>query len=218
MSDLNEIMGMVTQYSEFIRDMVHALKDGITALHEFRGGEAAKYFSLVTKHDTEGDRLRKRIIERIGIAEIPSRIRDFLLFLLRRLDGVADFTKESARFLSIIPFLELPAEIREGIERLSKVSIEAVNTLYSSIKMLSKGNYELAIKYSFRVEELEEEADKVTMKCRRLIIKYGRSIANPGLLIITGDFIEALESISDQAEDAADIIKALALLKPQGSK
>jgi len=186
--------------------------------HEFKGGEVAKYFSLVTKHDTEGGRLRKRIIERIGIAEIPSRIRVFLLFLLRRLDGVADFTKGSARFLPIIPFLELPAEIREGIERLSKVNIEAVITLYSSIKMLSEGNYELAIKYSFRVEGLEEEAVKETMRCRRPIMKYGGSVANPGLPINTGDFIESLELISDQAEDAADIIKALALLKPQGSR
>ena len=119
--------------------------------------------------------------------------------------------KEASRYLSIIPYLEIHDDIKSRIELLSKLGLEACDILVSAVAAILEGEAKKAIDFSLKVEEVEENADNITLEARKVLVDVGEKISNPALVLMISNFIESLESVTDYAEDAADYIRAIAL-------
>ncbi len=202
---------LLSEYVVLVNKIVKGLRNSIKLLNEMRVGEALEQISECIKNDTRADNIRRKILYEISSYIEDDDIRESIVRLIRRFDLVAEWSKEASRYLSIIPYLEIPADIRDKIRKLSEYAVEAVDTLVDAVESLLDGDVEVAREHACRVEELEEKADEVNVAARKLLLNYGNSIRNPAFIVMLKDFIESLESIVDYAEDAADYVRALAI-------
>ncbi len=201
----------LVEYVELIGKIVSNLRKGILLLNDLRIGEAMKTLSEGIRTDTRADEIRRNILFKIDEAIRDSDVKEALARLIRRFDLISEQSKEASRYLTIIPYLEIPVRIRERIEEMSRLASESVDLLISAVKALIEGDDKKAISHALRVEEMEEKGDEVNMAARKLLLDYGGKVENPALVVLLRDFIEALENITDFAEDAADYIRILAL-------
>lgn len=165
----------------------------------------------MSKKEREADYLRRMIIRELEKGELAPEEREDLMWLITRLDLVADWAKEVARILSILPFNELPEELRGNIEGTLRIISNCVQTLSLSIKALFEDPRE-AIQLTERVEELEEEVDRFDLENKRILIITASRLPS-GYVTITDDFLHSIENIADAAEDAADVVQAIAIRK-----
>jgi len=206
-----EITKSLLEYIELVYRITSDLRRGILLLNDIRVGEAMKVLSDGIRTDTRADEIRRRILFRIDEVIEDSNVKEALARLIRRFDLIAEQTKEAARYLTIIPYLEIPFDIRERIEEMSRLAAESIDLLVNAVKALIEGDNKKALSQATKVEELEERGDEVNMVTRRLLLDYGEKAPNPALIVLLRDFIEALENIIDFAEDAADYVRLLAL-------
>ena len=206
-----EITKSLLEYIELVYRITSDLRRGILLLNDIRVGEAMKVLSDGIRTDTRADEIRRRILFRIDEVIEDSNVKEALARLIRRFDLIAEQTKEAARYLTIIPYLEIPFDIRERIEEVSRLAAESIDLLVNAVKALIEGDNKKALSQATKVEELEERGDEVNMVTRRLLLDYGEKAPNPALIVLLRDFIEALENIIDFAEDAADYVRLLAL-------
>ncbi len=202
---------LLNEYVTLVDKIVKGLRNSIKLLNEMRVGEALEQISECIKNDTKADNIRRKILYEISNYVEDVDIRESIVRLIRRFDLVAEWSKEASRYLSIIPYLEIPADVREKIKKLSEYAVESVDTLVDAVESLLEGDVEVAREHACRVEELEERADEVNVAARKLLLNYGSGIKNPAFIIMLKDFIESLENVVDYAEDAADYVRALAI-------
>jgi len=196
-------------YTKGIRDIVSHFRNTISLLNEVKASEARSELAKAIKKDTEADHVRREIAEtHIYNIEDPD-LREIVLKFLRMLDRISEWTKEAARYLDLIPYLEIPDELRKHIEELSRLSLEGIEYILMSIQALMENDIERALNYCKHVEEIEETADGITHTARKNLVVYGRKIDNPAVIVMLRDFIESLENITDYEEDASDLIRVI---------
>jgi len=201
----------VLNYIEKIRDIIKFFTNAIDKLNDLDLENAIKLLSDSIKTDTEADQLRRKILLEIERKVDDAFLKDYLAKLLRMLDRVSEWIKEASRYLDIIPYLEIPIELREKIEELSRLDLEAIESIFNAAKALIKGDRNAVLKYTLEAEEIEEKADEILHIARKNLVVIGGSIENPALIVMLRDFIEALENVTDYAEDVADILRLIAL-------
>lgn len=207
-----EIEERLVEYAEKVRSIFEALGDGIKELNLMNTGKAMSKLTEAIRLDTEADNLRREILKLIGKKKVRGGfIREAITRLVRRLDITSEWGKEAARYLTIVPYLEIPADLRDVAENLAELSIRSVRVLVDAIKLLIDGQLEETVEKAHLVEEFEEAADSVLLKGRRLLIEFGEKEENAAIIILTKDFIEALENVTDFAEDAADYLRSLVI-------
>jgi len=211
-SEIKKLMG---EYLEKISRVIEEFSHGIKLLSSMRTGEAMLAFTNCMKREKEADIVRRRIVEFLESASttLTPDEREDLFHLVKRLDTIPDWIKEAVRILTIIPYLEIPVELREGFEKLIRVDIEIANTLCQAVKALFNGDYKRASSLAEKVEELEEKADSIDINNRSLLVKYSNKITPVGLVVLLDDFNHALEEVADSCEDTADYIRAIAIRK-----
>ncbi len=209
----SSISEALLEYVKEVRNIMRHLRRGIKLLNDVRISDALEELSNAIKADTKADELRRSILFNLEKIIKDSATREAIAHILRRLDLVSEMAKEASRYLSIIPYLEIPDDIKLRIESLSKLGLEACDILVSAVAAVLEGEAKKAIDFSLKVEEVEEKADDVTLEARKVLVDVGEKMSNPALILMIFNFIESLESVTDYAEDAADYIRAIALRK-----
>ncbi len=209
----SSISAALLEYIKEVRNIMRHLRRGIKLLNDVRVGDALEELSSAIRADTKADELRRDILFNLEKVIRDSATREAIAHILRRLDLVSEMAKEASRYLSIIPYLEIPDDIKSHVESLSKLGLEACDILVNAVAAILEGEARKAIEFSLKVEEVEEKADDVTLEARRVLVDVGEKISNPALVLMVFNFIESLESVTDYAEDAADYIRAIALRK-----
>ncbi len=206
----SEFAAHIINYAEEVLGIVEKLKEGIKLLGSMNVGASMKQLATAIKADTQADAMRRDIL--LTLTEVRGGyIRERIARLVRRLDLVSEQTKEAARDLTLIPYLELPGELKEVINELTEEVYGSVRSLLEALTALMKGESDRAIEASRGVEELEEEADKTFLRGKKLLIKYGEKISNPAVVLMLFNFLQSLENVTDYAEDAGDYIRTLAI-------
>jgi predicted phosphate transport protein (TIGR00153 family) len=212
-----ELAAAILEYAEEVYGIVEKLRTGIKLLKSMNTGESMKELANAIKADTKADAMRREIL--LALTEVRGGyVRERVARLVRRLDLVSEQTKEAARDLTLLPYFELPAEIKEVIDELSKDVQESVKALLKSLTALMNGKPEEAIKISRSVEEIEEEADNAFLMGKRLLMKYGSKVRNAAIILMLFNFMQSLENVTDYSEDAGDYIRTLALREKSGSQ
>lgn len=216
---LEELHGLMDKYLDKICGTVEAFSDAISFLNDMRSGEARRALADSMRSEKEADELRRKIVDFLEESSIDPDLKEDYFHLIKRVDLIADWVKEAARSVSIIPYLEVPAGLREGYERLLDLVEEMTRKTCKAIRLLLESKYDEASRLVDEIERLEEEADQVNVSNREKLLEYSEQIKPYALAILLHEFNTALEEAADACEDAGDYIRALIVVyKKEGGK
>jgi predicted phosphate transport protein (TIGR00153 family) len=161
------------------------------------------------KTEEQVDKLRTEVFRELskGTALIAD-YREDLLHLVKRLDTVADHTKDAARCLKMLTEAQIPDELCEKAVSMTASLEECARALQESIEKISPNPAE-ALSSAEKVGKIEHEIDEEYLATKALFIKYGTQI-NCGTMVIFDDLIEFVEQAADLCADTADYVIVLA--------
>jgi len=204
-----------TRGLELAHDQITAAFDTVTWLQKatksfsernFR--DAKKYIENLYKTEEGVDELRTEVFMELSKgAALVADYREDLLHLVKRLDTLADHSKDAARCLEMLGETEIPQELSDKTVIMTSSLVETAQTLRNSIEKISSNPTE-AINEAKKVGEIEHTIDAEYLRAKSLFVKYGEKI-NCGAMVIFDDLIEFIEQAADMCADTADYILVL---------
>jgi len=189
-------------------DTVTWLQKATKSFSERNFKDAKKYIENLDKAEEEVDTLRTDVFMELSKgAALVADYREDLLHLVKRLDTLADHTKDAARCLEMLLDADIPQELSEKTVFMTQKLVDTAQTLRGSIEKISSAPNE-AIKEAKKVGEIEHAIDEEYLKTKGLFVKYGVNM-NCGAMVIFDDLIEFIEQAADMCADTADYILVL---------
>lgn len=172
--------------------------------------ETERCIQRVASSEKEADGLRRNVMDEISTGELSPTDREDLMNLVKKVDMVADWSRESTRILGAIPMDNVPVSIKdESIEMVVNVKECAVSLQKCVNSIMTKP--EEALKAADIVERQEEKVDEIHEKARILLGK--EDIQKAGVAVLIGQLFEAIEMIADSCEDACDQVRVIIVRK-----
>ena len=204
-----------TKGLELAHEQITKAFDTVSLLHKatksFSEGNLAdtkKYVLNLYKAEEEVDKLRTDVFTELSKgAALVADYREDLLHLVKRLDTLADHTKDAARCLEMLGGAKIPDELCQKTVYMTGKLVDTAQALRSGIEKISSNPTE-AIAEARKVEELEHALDQEYLKAKSLFVKYGAEI-KCGAMVIFDDLIEFIEHAADMCADTADYIVIL---------
>lgn len=206
-----DIVKTLERYVETLENAGREFTSAIDLLNNVRVGEARTAFMKTVRLLNELGPLKTTIDEGISYLSLDPGFKEELLTLMVLLDDVADSVKEAAREFTVIPFLELPVQLRNSVLKLSEVVSKSISLLATTTKMFTKGQYGEVGKAFAKILELEEQADNLELESRRLLLELSDKVRPTALQLLTYHLISQLENTADQCTKAAERLKLVAL-------
>ncbi len=204
-----------TKGLELAHEQITKAFDTVTLLHRatqsFSEGnlkEMEKQIANLFIAEEEVDKLRTNVFMELSKgAALVADYREDLLHLVKRLDTLADHTKDAARCLRMLGQAKIPDELCKKTVFMTGKLVDIALALRSAIEKIST-NASNAIGEAKKVEDLEHELDQEYLAAKSLFVKYGETI-NCGAMVILDDLIEFIEQAADMCADTADYIVVL---------
>ena len=172
--------------------------------------EKKTFYDAISQHEMNADQIRREMVTELSKRELYPAERDDLMELVRSVDWVADWAREAARILVIIPIYMLPSEFKGTIEDMCRENYSTVRVLAKCIHALST-NPKKALEYADQVELLEADLDDLYGTARNHFVDLGDIGMTRGALILLNQLLQAIETVSDWCENTADIVRAIAI-------
>ncbi len=204
------VLEMVEKHLELTQNAVTDLYKMVEASSENRAKDTKDLFESISQLEMRADDMRRRMVIELTKSEMFPEERDDLMELVRAVDWVADWSKESGRILVTIPFEKAPEEMKQAARNMCKANIDCIIVLGKMIKALPK-NPKQALALADEVEMLEEEIDELYGIAREHLANLNFPDFSNGALILLNMFLDALETIADWGENTADIVRAIAV-------
>ncbi len=164
----------------------------------------------VASSEKEADGLRRNVMDEISTGELSPTDREDLMDLVKRVDMVADWSRESTRILGAIPMEYVPTSIKDvSIEMVVSVKQCTISLQKCVNKMMTRP--EEALQAADAVEREEEKVDDIHEKARILLGK--EDVPRAGIAVLVGQLFEAIEMIADSCEDACDQVRVITVRK-----
>jgi predicted phosphate transport protein (TIGR00153 family) len=200
-------MRLIPREKKFFRmfsDVSQNLTDGARLLHDIMQNPANLEARIVKLQEIEhrGDEMTHDIIRMLNQTFITPFDREDIHRLSSSLDDVLDFVNAAAVRMTLYGITVPPppaAELAALIVRQSEELALGVSLLQDNKKVLD---------HCVEVNRLENEADRVSRKA--IAVLFG-SEKDPIQLIKIKELYEVLETATDKAEDAANVLEAVAL-------
>ena len=190
--------------------IVEDLEKAIEAATKRDTKETQTYIGRVARGEKEADSLRRKIMDEISTGELSPTDREDLMDLVKRVDMVADWSRESTRVLGAIPMEHVPDAIKNAFIEMVKSVRECTVSLQKCVnKMMTKP--EEALQAADAVEREEEKVDDIHEKARVLL--GTEDLPKPGPAILASQLFEALEMVADSCEDACDQVRIIMVRK-----
>ncbi|MCZ2856613.1 MAG: DUF47 family protein, partial [Candidatus Bathyarchaeota archaeon] len=117
-------------------DTVTDLRKAITAASKGKVNETKSCVERLFVVEREIDDLRRAVFAELTRGSLSSKDREDIMHLVKRLDVMADFVKDSARTLLILTQAEVPEEIWNLFVEMARDLVECASTLRKSIEKL----------------------------------------------------------------------------------
>ncbi len=204
-----------TKGLELAHDQITKAFDTVNLLHKAMKSFSAQDFVDTKKHimqlykaEEEVDRLRTDVFTELSKgAALMADYREDLLHLVKRLDTLADHTKDAARCLQMLGDAKIPKELCEKTVFMTGKLVDAAQALRGGIEKISS-NASQAIAEARKVQDFEHDLDEEYLVTKSLFVKYGAEI-NCGAMVIFDDLVEFIEHAADMCADTADYIVIL---------
>jgi len=185
---------------------VEDLEKAIKASVSFNEKEARAAIERVKSSEQEADGLRRAVMTELAGGELPPRDREDLMHLMKRVDMVADWCRESTRVLAATPMKDVPDKLRESAVRMVEGVRACAAALRRSISRMAEKPEE-ALQAADEVERLEEKVDDLFENSRVLLAKEEKLTVGVGILM--NELYEAIEMVADWCEDACDQVRII---------
>jgi hypothetical protein len=186
--------------------IVEDLEKAITAALKQDEREMRKHIETVTKGEKEADTLRRKVMDEISKGELSPTDREDLMRLVKTVDMIADWSRESTRILGAISMQHVPQSIKYELSDMIKSVKECVRSLQKCVnKMMTKP--EEAFQAADTVEREEEKVDDTHEQARILLGK--EDLPKAGIAVLISQLFEAIEMIADSCEDACDQVRII---------
>lgn len=189
-----------------VEDLEKAINEAIKGNEK----EMQKCIKRVASSEKEADALRRKVMDDISKGELSPTDRADLMDLVKRVDMVADWSRESTRVLGAIPMEHVPLPIKEEfMEMVRSVKGCAISLQKCVNKTMTKP--EEALQAADTVEREEEKVDDIHEKARILLGK--ENLPKAGVAVLISQLFEAMEMIADSCEDACDQVRVIMVRK-----
>jgi len=185
-----------------VEDCERAMKASV----EFNEKEAKAAIERVTVSEKEADTLRRIVMTELAGGELPPIDRGDLMHLMKRVDMVADWCRESTRILGAIPMKNVPNRLREAAVKMVEGVRECATALRKAISRMADKPEE-ALQAADEVEGMEEKVDDLFENSRRLLATEEKLTI--GAAILMNELYEAIETAADWCEDACDQVRII---------
>jgi uncharacterized protein len=200
-------MRLIPREKKFFRmfsEVSENLTQGTRVLYELlRNPDAtASRIAQLQEIEHRGDEMTHDIIRMLNQTFITPFDREDIHMLTSSLDDVLDFVNAAAVRMTLYRISSPPPAAAE----LAKLIVTQAEELSKAVALL--GDNQQLLEHCVEVNRLENEADRVS---RRAIAELFEHEKDPIQLIKLKELYEVLETATDKAEDAANVLEAVAL-------
>jgi len=201
-----KVIQMMKQHLATTLSAVEDLERAIEAAAENNEKDMKESISRVTSAEKEADKLRRDVMRELARGELPPHDREDLMHLMKRIDMVADWSRESTRILSVISPEDIPDNLKKAMVKMMKGTKECAAALRKSVDRMTEKPSE-ALKAADQVERLEEEVDALYENARKQLVKETKM--KVGAAIMLNQLLDAIETVADWCENVCDQVRVI---------
>ncbi len=204
------VLATIQRHLALTTGIVEDLERAIAAAVKKSENELRTCIERIVSSEREADTLRRRVMDEVSKGELAPIDREDIMHLVKRVDMIADWSRESTRVLGAIPMEHVPNSIKGVyIEMIKSVKECAASVQKCVNKMMTKP--EDALQAADYVEREEEKVDDIHEKARKLLGK--EDMPRAGVAVLVSQLFEAVEMIADSCEDACDQVRVIIVRK-----
>ena len=188
-------------FAEVSANLILGARLMVEMLHDFQDIPARVQKLKDIEH--RGDEMTHAIITKLNQTFITPFDREDIHKLASSLDDVLDFLNSAGDRLVLYKINSAPPEA----EKLAELVVRQCEELHQAVKNLEKHN-PVVLQHCVEINRLENEADTVS---RRAIGRLFEQEHDPITLIKFKELYEVLETATDKAEDAANVLESVVL-------
>lgn len=200
----------IREHAEKVGDTVSELNRALTALVRVDRDTALDAMKRLLLSEKEADRWEEIITEELSKGEMEVKEREDLMHLIRRMDNVADWSKEAGMNLQLIieTKVTVPIDLWKKYAEMTAELEKATKSLRLSIDALGV-DADAVIRYERGVEESEHILDEMYFSTKKEI--FLASELDPRAIYLMRDLLHGIENSADSCKDAADILHILVI-------
>lgn len=194
-----------TKFFDMFAEMASNLTEGATTLRELlqHYNDVPSTVQKIKDIEHKGDDMTHAVVIKLNQTFITPFDREDIHQLASALDDVLDFINSAADRLLMYKITSAPI----AATKLADVIVRQSEELSRAVLLLEK-NQQKVLEHCVEVNRLENEADTVA---RDAIGQLFQSEKDPIQLIKIKELLEVLETATDKAEDAANVLETVIL-------
>jgi len=192
-------------------DTVIELEKEINAASKGKKEEAKASFEKLSIVEHEIDELRRTIFEELTRGSLPSKDREDIMHLVKRLDDMADHVKDAARAVLVLLEADVMREMWEHFADTSRELVTCATTLRNAIEKLGTDPPK-AMELAKEIDNIEHRVDEKYVEGKALLLKHSNKMDAATILLLK-DLIEEMEHVADSCDDTADYVRILTVAR-----
>jgi predicted phosphate transport protein (TIGR00153 family) len=182
------------------------LQKAIVTISKGRMGGAKEHIEKLFLEEEKVDDLRRSVFRELT-EHVFMESREDLMHLVKRLDVMADYVKDSARTLNILMETDIPKNILDANIKMVGDLVDCATALRDAIEKLETDPSQVKGLLQ-KVDSTEHRIDEEYLRTKSLLIKLPEQVG-AGTLLILKDLIDNIENAADMCADTADYLKIL---------
>ncbi|MHA1799738.1 MAG: TIGR00153 family protein [Candidatus Helarchaeota archaeon] len=204
-----KIIKKTREHAKRVHDTIDELKNVTIAIKNKEFDKVKIGVKRIDEIEKECDDIRRDIMITLSKGELTPNVREDLAHLVKRLDDIANHANAAGRRLNIIEDLQILTPISDKMIEMMEITILAVEKTQKLVDELLKEDGSTMVETIHEVGKLEHQVDTINYAIKRDLQKLDYSNISPFTATIVYEMINRMESISDSAEDVADLIRIL---------
>lgn len=192
-------------------DTVVELGKSIKAALNGNKKKALESIERLSTTEHEIDELRRIVFEELTRGSMPSKDREDIMHLVKRLDDMADHVKDAARAVLLLLEAKVPREMWEHFVETSEDLVACASTLRKAIEKLGTNPPE-AMELAKKIDKIEGRVDEKYLKAKKLLLKKSNKM-DAATISLVKDLIEEMEHVADSCDDIADYVRILTVAR-----
>ncbi|MFA5312969.1 MAG: DUF47 family protein [Methanomassiliicoccales archaeon] len=198
----------IREHAEKVGDTASELNRAVASMVKGDEASALDAIKRLVLSEKEADRMEEMISEELSKGDMESKEREDLMHLIRRMDYVADWAKESGMNLQLIieAKIKIPVQLWKRYAEMTIELEKATKSLRMSIDALGV-DMDAVISYERSVKVSEHTLDEMYFSTKKEI--FTMADLDPRAIYLMRDLLHGIENSADKCEDSADILHIL---------
>ncbi len=187
-----------------ILDTAREMDNAIKCAHAGNAADALAAIERVGVAEKVADNIEIRMEEELAKGDIPSKEREDIMHLVKRLDHIADWIKSASKNLQIIieAKMAVSPEIWGKYRTITLKSVSATTALKAMLDSMGTSHSDV-VRYATDIDRLEHEVDDDYFALKKDLMT---SDLDPRVLFVLRDLLHALENSLDDVKTSSELI------------